>query len=210
MMTAADSTFLHWAQSELVWLPRHGMGHYPVTEQPYDERYFRKYERLSRTELGQRLIRTRIELVDRFHPGRLVDVGIGSGAFIEARGPERTTGFDISETALAWLRQRGLLTPMHDVMVEAVSCWDSLEHIPEPARLLANVTGWVFCCLPIFDGPEHVLRSKHFKPAEHCWYWTRDGLIGWMRVQGFECLEHSTVETLAGREDIHTFVFRRS
>ena len=67
----------------------------------------------------------------------------------------------------------------------------------------------VFLCLPLFTGPEHVLRSKHFRPDEHYWYWTYEGLLWWMGEHGFTCIEHGTPESLLGREDIHTFVFNR-
>jgi len=30
--------------------------------------------------------------------------------------------------------------------------------------------------LPIFEGLQDVLRSKHFKPGEHVWYFTEPGL----------------------------------
>jgi hypothetical protein len=75
--------------------------------------------------------------------------------------------------------------------------------------LLANVREWVFVSLPIFRDAEHALRSKHFKPDEHCWYFTRNGLVFAMQTCGFALVSESNVETDLGREDIGTFAFRR-
>jgi hypothetical protein len=54
-----------------------------------------------------------------------------------------------------------------------------------------------------------VLRSKHFRPTEHCWYFTRPGLVFAMKLCGFVLVSESNIETELGREDIGTFAFRR-
>lgn len=188
------------------------MGFYPVTEAPYDADYFEKYVEYAETPLGHKLGQLRVELVARHtRPGtQVVDVGIGCGAFVEAMQARRPTyGYDVNSAGIDWLEARGLLVNPFESVVDAVTFWDVIEHIPDVHRVLANVRRWVFAGLPIFTGPDHVLRSKHFRKDEHCWYWTRAGFIGWMAEHGFECVEHGTPESLAGREDIHSFVFRR-
>lgn len=97
----------------------------------------------------------------------------------------------------------------YKVACRAVTLWDVLEHIPDYPALLANVREWLFLSLPIFRDAEHVLRSKHFRPDEHCWYWTRDGLVHAMKQCGFALKSESRIETELGREDIGTFAFRR-
>jgi len=72
------------------------------------------------------------------------------------------------------------------------------------------VRKWLFVSLPIFRDAEHVLRSKHFRPQEHVWYFSRDGLIYAMKQCGFDLVSESNVETELGREDIGTFAFKRS
>jgi hypothetical protein len=54
-----------------------------------------------------------------------------------------------------------------------------------------------------------VLRSKHFRPQEHIWYFTREGLVNAMKACGFSLVAESDFETELGREDIGTFAFRR-
>jgi hypothetical protein len=91
----------------------------------------------------------------------------------------------------------------------AMSFWDVLEHIPDFQPLLANVSKWLFVSIPIFYSAEHVLRSKHFRPAEHCWHFSRDGLVFAMKLCGFTLVSESTFESDLGREDIGSFAFKR-
>jgi hypothetical protein len=88
--------------------------------------------------------------------------------------------------------------------------WDVLEHMHDFRPLLANVQQWLFLAVPIFRDAEHVLRSKHYRKDEHCWYFTRHGLVSMLRDSGFELIADSDMEIYAGREDIGAFAFRRT
>jgi hypothetical protein len=204
------SVFDRWAAEGLVWLPERGMGWLTVTEAPYDASYFAKYRQYAATPMGSAITWSRIKLVER-HAGRALvcDVGIGCGDFVESR-PAPTVGYDINPVGAEWLHQMGAWLDPWEVPVPALTFWDCLEHIPDPARLLANALEWVFVSLPIVpgDGPPP-LDWKHFRRDEHCWYWTAAGFIGWMREHGFECVEQNDEETRLGREDILSFAFRR-
>jgi hypothetical protein len=120
-----------------------------------------------------------------------------------------TKGWDVNPVAVQWLKEQNLLLDPYKNRVEHVSFWDAMEHIPDVAKILESVRQYAFITVPIFEGAEHILRSRHFRKDEHCWYWTRDGLLRWMWAQGFRCVEHNTMESLLGREDSHTFVFQR-
>jgi len=99
---------------------------------------------------------------------------------------------------------------MLPVTITGVTFWDSLEHIPSPKDLLMRVKKQtVFVSIPIINNILFVRTSKHYKPNEHFWYFTKEGFINYMDGQGFSCEDHNTMETDAGREDIDTFVFRR-
>jgi hypothetical protein len=202
-----------FAKGRLTWWPQIGIGYYPVEAgcAPYDQDYFDIFDRNARTDLGRALMQARCNFVERHYRGPLIDVGIGSGAFIELRRARRRTtyGYDINPAAIAWLEQRALLVDPYLVAFDAVTMWDVLEHIPDFQALLANVSEWLFLSLPIFSDAEHVLHSKHFKPEEHCWYFTRDGLVAAMQMCGFALVSENTIETDLGREDIGTFAFRR-
>jgi predicted TPR repeat methyltransferase len=202
-----------FARGRLTWWPQLGIGHYPVesANAPYDQDYFDNFARNAQTDLGQALMRARCEFVERHYRGTLVDVGIGSGAFVEAwrqRG-RSASGYDINQAGLKWLREQKLLVDPYHTPFDAMTLWDVLEHVDEFQRLLVKVRKWLFVSLPIFCDAEHVLRSKHFKPQEHFWYFSRDGLVYAMRQCGFLLVSESTVESELGREDIGTFAFKR-
>jgi len=194
----------------LTWWPAKGMGFYPV--QPngvYGEDYWKKYVGYAITPIGQKLTQARVDLVKRHcRDEPLVDIGIGCGQFIEARGG-RTSGFDVNLHAIKWLQERNLWFDPYRAQPENITCWDSLEHLSEPAELVGRVGSKVVVSLPIFSDMEHVLRSKHFRKDEHYWYWTRDGFVKWMEDLGFVLLEENRMEESCGREDIGTFAFGR-
>lgn len=218
-----DPVFDAWAERSLVWLPDRGMGYLPSPTIEYDSDYWAKYEAYAKTLLGKRLTMGRIDMVERhiktYRDSTLIDIGIGCGDFIErARMTWHGTmlnqmqvfGYDVSRPACEWLTDRGLYRDPYHQSFEIATFWDSLEHILDAERLLANVTARVFAVLPIVPGDGPPPRGwKHVRPGEHYWYFTRDGFIAWMRERGFVCLEHNTNETLAGREDISGFAFRR-
>jgi hypothetical protein len=195
----------------LIWFPHEEMGFYPVLKSDiYDVNYFKKYQTYSDTPMGRELVAKRIAFVKKFYSGPLVDVGIGCGDFV-ARRPEPTYGFDVNPVGVAWLEDhKKYLNPREDG-IGAASFWDSLEHVIDPENIMKNIVEWVFCSLPIFDNLEHILKSKHFKTDEHCWYWTRRGFIEWMRkYMGFEFIGQDSFEKELGREDIYTFAFKRN
>lgn len=210
-----DPIFDRWLAVGLVWLPEKGVGYFPVTagDAPYDADYFAKYRAYRRLPTFEPINAARVALVNRYvGPATLVcDVGIGDGAFIEARGSRWTLGYDVNPVAVDWLKTNGAWCDPYAQPVEVLTFWDCLEHIHDASALLANVTRWVFVSIPIVpgDGPPSA-EWKHFRRDEHCWYFTRKGLIAWMAAHGFECVEVNANEVLAGREDIEAFAFRRA
>jgi hypothetical protein len=197
----------------LTWWPEIGIGHYPVEAgiAPYDQAYFDRFDRDAQTKLGRALMQARLNFVEEHYRGSLIDVGIGSGAFVNLRNRcnRETFGYDVNPAGIAWLEERRLFRNPYAGAFDAVSLWDVLEHIPRFDLLLANVREWLFTSLPIFQDAEHVLRSKHFRPDEHCWHFTRDGLMHAMAMCGFALVSESGIETELGREDIGMFAFRR-
>lgn len=213
-----DPTFSRWALDELVWIPEVGMGYLPVKGDPYGDDYFDKYAEYAQTAMGRRLTVSRIELVRRHAFGdfpTIIDIGIGCGDFIERANEtwkeSPVVGFDVNRAAVEWLTDRGLYRNPYESAFEVATFWDVIEHVPDVHRILTNVTGWVFAALPIVPGVGPPPPDwKHLRRDEHCFYWTRDGFIRWMGAQGFVCAEHGTPESIIGREDIHSFAFRRT
>jgi len=84
-----------------------------------------------------------------------------------------------------------------------------LEHIQDPDALISCVTEYVFVSMPIYENQADCLSSKHYKPGEHIWYFTEQGLKDYMANLDFNCVLVDDVESRLGREGIKSFVFRR-
>lgn len=191
----------------LLWSDELGRGFHTKPAMTYDGDYFAKYQEMDKTPMGEALTNARCEFVSAHHSGvGLVDIGIGGGRFVEQF---ECMGFDVSAQAVEWLKGR---KAWHNVMwhgCDAITCWDSLEHIPDPDALINNVKSWVFVSMPIYLDKEHCLASKHYKPGEHLHYWTQDGLIKWFESLGFELFGLTNIESVLGREGITSYAFKR-
>lgn len=196
-------------KDNFIWFPLQGMGYYPVRKKAlvYNKEYFNKYIEYSKTELGKRITNTRIDFVKEYHNGVLLDIGIGCGDFVTKR--KNTLGFDVNIEGVQWLVKNGFYADPYVSKFEAMSFWDSFEHIEDPAGIVKQVDKYVFLSLPIFTDETHILKSKHFRKDEHYWYFTNLGLTEWFFNQGFVLRGFNRNESLLGREDIQSFVFER-
>lgn len=194
-----------------LWSEELGYGWHTAPAMNYDSGYFAHYQKLDATPMGAALTKARVELVSKFtDPTQGIDIGIGGGRYV---WESSSNGFDVCPDAIEWLRSVGGYRDPYACNstgpVRSVTCWDSLEHIPEPEKLLAQVTGWLFVSMPIYKDMQDVLTSKHYKPGEHLHYWTLAGFIAWCERQGFEVQEVNHAEEELGREGITSFAFRR-
>ncbi len=194
---------------ELKWQINKGYGFLDIIPRDYDEVYFHKYEEYAKTERGRRITEERIAFIDRWHQGKLLDIGVGSGQFVKAR--ENTFGYDINQTAISMLKETGKYAGLYDTVFPAYSFFDSFEHIKDHFFLLNAMPPKtkIFMSIPIFYDISHALRSKHFRIDEHCWYFTAQGLIKYMVDYGFVCLDVDNFEIQSGREDIWSFAFEK-
>lgn len=101
----------------LVWLPELGTGHYPVPQEnrSYDTHYFSHYQMMANTGMGQQLTDARVALVARHYTGLFLDVGIGSGQFVENR--RDTLGYDVNPVGIEWLNQRNVWADLYSIIV---------------------------------------------------------------------------------------------
>lgn len=180
----------------------------------YGDEYIEHYRRLEGSEVCSALNAGRCALLARHaRPGASVlDIGSGAGTFVRAAmswGFE-ARGFDVSESSAQELKQSGLFAD-DPAPFQAVTFWDSLEHIPDPGPILDRIglDSVVLVALPVFRDLSKVRESKHYKPGEHLYYWTVEGFVRWMAARGFRLIETSDHETKAGRESIQAFAFVR-
>lgn len=190
-----------------------GFLYLPFAKRPvYGQAYFDKYVAYGKTTFGIALNSLRVGLVSKYlQPYEsLLDVGCGDGAFMRARSSE-THGYDINPVSIAELKRQGLWCDPYatENPIYSASFWDVLEHIETPYDIIHRVESYCFVSIPLFRANSPITDSKHYRPDEHCWYFTRDGLIKWFWNWGFSCVEMNDMETVLGREDIGTFVFRR-
>ncbi|HCF4362533.1 methyltransferase domain-containing protein [Pseudomonas aeruginosa] len=189
----------------LLWSEELGMGFHPRPPMDYSGPYFEKYQALDATPMGAALTAARVDMVRRHFDGEVLDVGIGGGRFVIESGGK---GFDVNEEAVQWLKSRNAYADPYKG-VAAITCWDSLEHVPDPEALVRSVGEWVFVSMPVYKDQTDCLKSKHFKPGEHLHYWSVRGLIGWFAKMNFGCVEINERESDLGREGITSFAFRR-
>lgn len=178
----------------------------------YDQAYFDTYIHRKGSEIAQKLNKGRVTFSHQFCKV-LLDIGIGSGEFIE-NCSATMYGFDINPVGIAWLRDRRIfLNPYIDRMddVEGWTMWDTLEHMPEPQNILRymNPGQYLFVSLPIIENILSVRQSKHYKPNEHYYYFTSAGFVRFMTDSGFKLEAADDFETLAGRESICSYAFRK-
>lgn len=191
-------------QDSLLWCEEKGIGYHTQAAMEYKDEYFDKYIVMDATEQGAALTKARVGFVRKHYAGEVLDIGIGGGRFVtEING----YGYDVNKKAIDWLGNK-YLDP-YKQHVEAATCWDSLEHMADPAAFVDRVSEWVFVSMPIYKNMLDCLASKHYKPGEHIWYWTFSGLVGWFENLGFFLVESNDIESRLGREDIYSFAFRR-
>lgn len=178
----------------------------------YDDAYFDKYAAYEGTVVAMALNDGRCEMLGRHAaPGMSVlDIGAGCGTFVrQARDAGyNAKGFDVIPKTVEHLREIDAFADDPESF-DVVTFWDSLEHIENPETVLGRVApgAIVLVAMPIFDDLRNIRASKHYRPGEHFYYMTLDGLVGWMALWGFRMLEVSDHETVAGRENIAAVAF---
>ena len=197
-----------------------GFAYLPVnidTLKIYNDAYFDRYQgyetQLHNSSITHELNKFRCAFVNEFTDDLVVDIGCGSGTFIKKRR-NPTLGYDIMPKTVEWLKKQSLYIDPYEEensSLNALSFWDSLEHIPEPDKLLRKVKmgGFVFVTVPIFEEQteEAIKKSKHYRPLEHCWYFSKAGICNFM--QGFKLLEMTDDECHSGREGVMSFAFQK-
>lgn len=182
----------------------------------YGEAYFARYISYAGSAVEACLNEVRLDLLRRYAEAPTLDVGIGNGAFLnrlEAAGLP-CWGYDINPVAISWLDRGGLWaepeTAVSELGVLSVTLWDVLEHMPAPSKFLSEAGAkTILMSIPIVTDWATIATWKHYKPGEHLFYFTHDGLTGFMRELGYRLVFRGGPERDCGREDVDSYVFRR-
>lgn len=182
----------------------------------YNRAYFEKYIMYETLPTGIKLNEIRVNVVKTWAKNlKIIDVGVGCGTFVKncLAHDLDIHGFDINPCAVHWLNKIGVFGNPYDPN-EKYACytfWDSLEHISEPQKILEKIAlgSYVFISMPIFENLEDITKSKHYRPDEHYYYFTQNGLLRWMSKYKFKLLRSYDFEQECGRKNIKTFLFER-
>lgn len=197
----------------LSWDSDKQVGYYPVTEPWYNDEYFEASIANSKSKIADALNKFRVEIVNKYIDGKVLDFGCGCGQFIEYRG--NSLGFDICPKAISELRKKGNYLDfwnggMNGANIDGITMFDVLEHIRNPELALSQIKcRWLIISIPVFESKKAALKSKHFKPKEHFWYFSHKSIVSLLNENGFELIECRDDETRIGRPEIQTFVFRK-
>ena len=196
---------------ELCWCFKQGIMYQADMSQSveYGEDYFNKYVGYEQTDISFKLNHFRTKITEKYCSS-ILDIGVGSGEFIK-NSRIQTLGYDINPKAAEWLKEKNIFLDPYKCEIETCGLcfWDSIEHIPNPGGILSLVKQkqYVFISIPIFNDLQKIKTSKHYRPNEHYYYFTENGMINYMKDSNFNLVEIDDSETKAGREDIKTFVF---
>ena len=121
-------------------------------------------------------------LADGFLPaGRLLDLGCGIGHSYHLLAPRETIGVDISPEALQGQERETVIADMRDLPFEdgyfaSVLSVQSLEHVPDPERAVAEVArvlrpgGTAMFVTPnrlTLGRPDEIIDPYHFREFDH-------------------------------------------
>ncbi len=147
----------------------------PAIERTYDAAYYAAWERQSRRR--SRIWQDRLERVESLAspPGRLLDVGCATGAFLrvaQARG-WTVTGTELSPQAVRAAQADGFRVFPGEVWeaglsgeaFDAVTCWHVIEHVTDPRRVMDEIHrvlrpgGWLVLATPNLD--DYIFRAAY-------------------------------------------------
>ncbi len=174
--------------------------YYPDVYEPYQKTSHPKLADKVARALG--LYNRRRRIVERFiKRGRILDVGCGSGEFLEslAGGPWERYAMDIE-----WHGRHGLPDGFHEgqfdhepppfTELDAITLWHVFEHLYHPQRALDNAAkllrpgGFLFLAIPDLKCVERLLFRKH-------WH-------GWDPPRHIATYSANSIEILLRRSDL--------
>lgn len=177
----------------------------------YNLEYYNKCRDYAGTEIAHCLNKRRLELLLSVGGGPVLDIGVGSGEFLDCLSCEKF-GYDINPHAELMLKKKSIyLNPYSNdssKYIHALTMWDSLEHIPSPSELFDKISvKHVLISTPIINDFSVLESWKHYRPNEHLYYFSESGLISYMGALGFRVEDVNSLECECGRLDIGSFVF---
>ena len=158
-------------------------------------------------ENREAMARAHLAFVRRYcaAPGRLLDAGCATGTLVRVASEAgwQVTGLDASAWSIERARARcpqaafvqGSLeaAAFSDASFDAVTLWDTLEHVPDPAAALRRIRtwlrpgGWLFLNVPNCESVPARILGRHWVLLlrEHLWYFSPRTLGALLERCGF-------------------------
>jgi SAM-dependent methyltransferase len=186
-------------------------GYLEVTLDAYDKS--RKYRQ-------ERFGRERVEIIKKYvTEGRLLDIGCGSGWFLESAGEFfRCEGVEFGDALRQWTkRQYGFR--IYKTAEEAsgpfdvITAFDVIEHVPDPVETLKQVArllrpgGIGLIYTPNFDSLAFLAvqeQNNLICPPQHLFYFNRSSFLKCCELAGLELVHFETKGTDA--QDIYSYL----
>lgn len=167
-----------------------------TVRQVYDSEYLRvRYADIDANVRA--LSRKRLQVLAAFVPvGRVLDFGCGTGRFVQesAAAGWNAWGCDL----VPGEGRRCDLGEAERMRWDVVTCFDSLEHCPDPDAVIRSLdASWVMVSVPWChypDDPAWFRRWKHRRPGEHLWHWNKTSLDGFFALLGYRPVMWSSFE----------------
>lgn len=181
-----------------------------VSSQPveYGKDYFQEFEQRSTSPIAKKLYGFRKAYAESLaKEGRILDYGAGYGVIPINDKSDRWRGTDINPFCQKHLAEK-FVEGMDGF--NNICFFDVLEHFPDPTGILQQIQGRIFVSIPLKPNLQELPEWKHWKPGEHLMYATPQGFQELIVHCGFKLIDHNTIESSIGRQDIHTFTFERN
>jgi len=179
----------------------------------YESEYFENYKERSYSEIGVKLNNFRRCYVECFSTdGEIIDVGTGYGQLVMDSNI-RWFGYDVNPLTKNRLGKR---FDEKWELYNNICFFDVLEHFKCPNTILNKIkpNAMVFITIPVWNHDwskfkNEIISWKHWRPNEHFLYTSTIGFITLMNNNGFDLIDNNQIETSLGRQEVHTFAFRK-
>lgn len=154
----------------------------------YDEKYHKRFLERANTDLGRKIYAARWAMIHRHAPGNLhlLDYGCASGAFHQsAPNGYLCDGFDVNPHC--GFPASVIATKQFDIL----TMWDVIEHLHEPLQVIKQICPrFLFLSTPNLECVTEPVRNwRHYRPAEHLYYFDRHSLKELLEYAGYEVVE---------------------
>ena len=213
-MTNATAYDLEIVQKDLIW--KNGIGYLkdgarPKLKNNEFEKLWEKEQQFPDWAIRKAHIKTIQKAVSyRKTQVHCLQMGIGSGAFLQELNKNTQLighGVDYHMPAVHWLAENKLHVKkdVYDVLIFL----DTFGDHQFPKLVLENYKPkFVIISLPIFQDKQQIYNSEYFGVGKGCWYFSRKGLIDYMKDAGYGLLDWSAEEQKKyGVLNKMTFVF---